>query len=153
MEEMNNVNMHGYWENEPVEEPVTYTNVASDEAYKTVDISKAKEEPGKQANPEDVPWKRKYLYGLDETGCPVSYRYIPKSKFDVWEIRKNMDIMLAGRHDIAMIFMVDNSKNLHEAFNRAKSGYRPVEDRAIFVEMLYQYGIKLFPVYAIDSIE
>lgn len=150
------------------EVPDTYTNdlvnrhstIAPCELYATVDISdrhpvieEQHERPGKKYDPEDLPWKRKYLYGLDETGYPVCYRFIPKSKFEVWKIRQEMDTMLADHHDIAMIFVVDNSKNLHEAFNRAKSGYRPAEDKAIFMEMLYQYGIKLFPVYAIDSIE
>lgn len=139
------VSMDQLWIQDPVdisEEPeviMTSISVPEEKNNKTLlkknDISTPK---------KDWPGNRSYLYGLTSDYNPIAYRYIPKYKMSVDEQIRVRDGIIRDFPNVVVVYIVDNSRDIHEAFNRAKAKYRPTEDRAIFKCMLESKGIKLF---------
>lgn len=140
--------------NDIFEEPVvatTVTNVPKGAVVSEDEIKKWKEtNKGLPKKVEDAiarkdwPGNRCYLYGLTTEYNPIAYRYIPRNKMSVNEQIRERDNIVRDFPNVVLIYIVDNSKDIHEAFNRAKSKYRPSEDRAIFKCMLENKGIKLY---------
>lgn len=119
---------------EDPEPPVAVTTTVA-----TIDISDKPVMPKK-----DWPGNRCYLYGLTTEYYPVVYRYIQKTSLNIGTIKKVMTDIRDDYPNVVSIYIVDNSKDIHEAFNRARTKYRPSEDRAIFKCMLEDKGITLF---------
>lgn len=92
---------------------------------------------------KDWPGNRCYLYGLTSEYYPIVYRYILKQSLNVGTIKHVVDDINRDYPNVVFVYIVDNSKDIHEAFNRARTKYRPSEDRAIFKCMLEDKGIKL----------
>ena len=149
--------MDQIWIQDPIdisEEPVvanTVTNVPRETVISEDEIKNwhdnNKNTLGKNDIPapkKDWPGNRCYLYGLTSEYYPIVYRYIQKQSVNVGTIKHVVDDISTDYPNVILIYIVDNSKDIHEAFNRARTKYRPSEDRAIFKTMLEAKGVKLF---------